>query len=64
MAEIEQIEEDATDLILELDEKVSAIREKYEDKLDATEEKEVRLEKSDIRVDRFGVLWVPVSRRV
>ena len=32
-----------------------------EEAVEAIEEKEVRLEKSDFRVDRFGVLWVPVT---
>ena len=28
------------------------------------EEREVRLEKSDVRLEAFGLLWVPVSRRI
>jgi molecular chaperone GrpE (heat shock protein) len=31
--------------------------------LDRIEARTVRLERSDIRVSRFGVLWIPVSRR-
>ena len=32
--------------------------------LEDIEEREVRLEKNDIAVRDFGILWVPVSRRV
>ena len=28
------------------------------------EEREGRLEKSDVRLEAFGLLWVPVSRRI
>ncbi len=28
------------------------------------EEQQIRLERNDVRVDRFGILWVPVSRRL
>jgi hypothetical protein len=62
--EIERLEEEAADLLLELDEKIADIRSAHEDKLDAFEEREVRLEKSDIRVNAFGILWVPASRRI
>lgn len=62
--EIEGLQEDAAELVLELDEKISEIRDAEEKDLDETEEREVRMEKSDIRVNAFGVLWVPVSRRI
>ena len=32
--------------------------------LDFTEERQVRLEKNDIQVVQFGVLWVPVTPRI
>ena len=40
------------------------IREAEEADLDAIDTKEVRLEKADIRVDAFGILWVPITRRI
>ena len=62
--EIERLEEDAKELEEELEEKVEEIREKHEACLEAIEEREVRLEKTDIQVVNFGILWVPVTRRV
>lgn len=62
--EIARLEEEAADLVLALDEKIEEIEAKQRALLDHTEEREVRLEKSDIRVQSFGVLWVPVSRRI
>ena len=33
-------------------------------KLDATEQREVRLEKSDVRFTEVALVWVPVTRRI
>lgn len=62
--EIARLEEDAADVLLELEQQIADIRSEQEKKLDETEVREVRLEKNDIRVEAFGVLWVPISRRI
>ena len=62
--EIERLEEDAADLQAELADELDNIRAKQEQRLDETEEREVRLEKNDIKLADFGVLWVPVTRRL
>lgn len=63
-AAIERLKADAEALQAELAETVAAIEDKYSALLGDTEEQPVRLEKTDIRIEAFGVLWVPVSRRV
>ena len=63
-SEIERLAADAVDLEAELTAELDEIRAKEEAVLDALEEREVRLEKNDIEVSTFGVLWVPVTRRV
>ena len=63
-AEIERLEEDAVELTLELEQKIEDIHEAHRTHLDVTEEREVRLEKTDIQVVQFGFLWIPVTRRV
>ena len=63
-AEVERLKEEAVELGEELETQVAAIRAEEEAALAALEEREVRLEKSDIRLLTFGVLWIPVSRRI
>jgi hypothetical protein len=60
---LEDLMADAEELQVRLQEDVEEIRAKHAVKLEATEEREVRLEKADIHVERFGILWVPVTRR-
>ena len=55
---------DVEALAAELEEKMAAIEDRERMHLDAIEEREVRLEKTDIQIRRFGVLWVPASRRI
>ena len=62
--DLESLEEQLADLALELEEASEEARAEAEELLDGIEEREVRLEKNDIDVVRFGVLWVPVSGRV
>ncbi len=62
--DIERLEDEAAEMMIELDAKIADIRRDEEDKLDETEERAVRLEKSDVRVTAFGIVWVPVSRRI
>ncbi len=46
----------------ELEEKQAELVEDAQEQVDAIEEREVRLEKNDIDVVSFGILWVPVTR--
>lgn len=61
---VERLLADVEDLQVELSEKIADIEDAERKHLDAIEEREVRLEKSDIRVRYFGVLWVPSNRRI
>lgn len=63
-AEVEELREAAVDLTLEAEREADRLREQARDMVDGIEIREVRLEKSDIRLDRFGILWIPVTRRV
>ena len=62
--DIARLQEDAVELEAELVDALEKIRDKEEARLDAIEERAVRLEKNDISLVQFGVLWVPVTRRV
>jgi hypothetical protein len=62
--EIEDLREQAVELQQELAEDAAEIRVKQEALLQDIVAKEVRLEKGDIRLRSFGVLWVPVTRRI
>ena len=57
-------QEDAAELLAELEEKVAEFEASVIDTVGEIEEKEVGLDKSDIRIDRFGILWVPISRAI
>jgi len=63
-AAIERLKADAEALEAELVEAVEGIEDKHRGLLEDTTEKQVRLEKNDIRIEAFGLLWVPASRRV
>ena len=62
--EIDDLREQVTELLRDLKEQVQDIRRAELERLDALEEREVRLRKQDIQLRRFGLLWVPVTRRV
>lgn len=59
---LDRLREDAADLVSELEDKIADVEEQVDEAVDAIEDKEVGLEKNDIRIDRFGILWVPISR--
>lgn len=63
-AEIERLSADAEALQAELLEAEANLQDKEDKALAQIEERQVRLEKADIRVDSFGLLWVPIRRRV
>jgi hypothetical protein len=62
--EIQQLQDDAVQLRNDLLDEVQELRDTEEALLDFTEERQVRLEKNDIQVVQFGVLWVPVTPRI
>ncbi len=70
-ARLERTEETIADLRFEavelyerLSEEIKELERREERLMDDIEERPVRLERNDIRVLAFGVVWVPVSRRV
>ena len=60
--DLAQLTLDIEELQDELEEKQAGLVEDADERLDAIEEREVRLEKNDIDLLDFGVLWVPVTR--
>ena len=63
-AEIEDLRQDAMDLRETLEDDIAGIEDKHAALMDATEERAIRLRRADITVARFGVLWVPSTRRL
>lgn len=62
--ELVDLENKLEELKLELLNENEQIEEKERAQLDQIEQRSIRLDKKDIRVVRFGILWVPISRRV
>lgn len=62
--EINQLYQKLHDLRQSLEAQVEQIRAAESQVLQRVEARELRLARSDIRVSRFGVLWIPVTRRV
>lgn len=62
--ELDRLRGEAERVAEDLGREVETIRQQQAALLQQTEEREVRLEKADIRLDRLAVLWVPVTRRV
>ena len=62
--EIAQLQEEANELIEDVEREIADLEADQLEALDAIEESEVRLEKTDIVVARFGILWIPVTRRL
>ncbi len=60
--EIEHLRDEMNTVNREMDDAVEDTRRKYTDMVNDIEEIDVALEKSDISLTDFGVLWVPVSR--
>jgi hypothetical protein len=63
-SELERLQTKLDEIQEKLESDVAAIEEKEKAALTNIEEKSVRLETSDIRLAYFGILWIPVSRRV
>lgn len=62
--EISDLEQDIYELEQSLADKIAEITAKHQDLAEDVEEKEVRLERNDIRLVRFGILWIPATRRL
>jgi len=62
--ELAAAREDAYTLEQEVERAETTLRERESRALGATTEREIRLEKDDVRVLRSGILWIPVSRRL
>ncbi len=62
--ELEELAGQVQDIQAELQEKLEDLRADEEAKLDTIEQREVRLEKSDVRLEELALLWVPVTRRI
>lgn len=62
--DLERMMSEVEELRVELDDKIAEIEDSERKDLQAIEAREVRLDKSDIQLRRFAVLWVPVTRRI
>ena len=62
--DLEALQAELAELADELEADAARIREEEEKALGAIEERPVSLEKNDIDVREFGLLWVPVTRRI
>lgn len=62
--DLEELEEKFEQLAAELQDQLDKIRTEEERALDGIEEKQLRLDKQDVGLADFRLLWVPVSRRV
>lgn len=61
--DVNQLQAELNQLSEEVHAQRDAIRAEEEQALTGVQQRTVRLERSDIRVARFGVLWIPLSRR-
>lgn len=62
--ELDELQEKVEQLAAELQDQLDKIRTEEERALDAIEERPVRLDKQDVSMASFALLWVPVTRRV
>jgi len=63
-AELDQMLQKLSDLRQNLELQIEEIRQREQLALNKIEARPVRLERSDIRLTRFGILWIPISRRI
>ena len=62
-AQLARLQDEAVELEASLAEEIDEIRSRWADvAVEGVESKPVRLERNDIGVVRFGVLWIPVTR--
>ena len=60
--EMAEIEREVYDLEDRTRTRILEIRNRWAAKVDAVEVVEVRLERNDLRLDEFSIVWVPVTR--
>jgi hypothetical protein len=61
--DLADLEDSLADMVLSLQDDVDKIRQTEQILSKKTVSKDVRLERADIRLKWFGLLWVPVTRR-
>ena len=59
-----RLQEEMMKLQTDLELQLGDLEQEYADYADRIEEREIRLNKSDINVESFQVLWIPVSKRL
>jgi len=62
--DLKDLERDIYDLEDETETRVKEIENRWLRQLDEIEERQIKLERADIRLDHFGIVWVPVTRPV
>lgn len=62
--EVEKLEAELLELQEELETKLDELEAKYAAYAEQVEERELRLNRNDITVERFEILWIPVTRRI
>jgi len=62
--ELEELQRKLQEVQENLSHQVAQIEREENQALQGIEARTVRLERNDIRVSRFGILWIPVTRRV
>lgn len=62
--EMEKLKNEIIDLQDSLEQELSDLEAAYAEKAEKIEESQIRLDKSDIEVERFEILWIPVTKRV
>lgn len=62
--ELERLQSELLELQNELELQLQKLEDDHAELAEAIEEREIRLDKSDIQVERFELLWVPISSRL
>lgn len=63
-SEVEKLQAELLELQQDLETKLQDLEDEHAALAEKVEERELRLDRSDITVERFEILWVPVTRRV
>jgi Helicase HerA, central domain len=62
--ELQTLQAELLELQNDLEAQIEDLEAEHAELADKIEEKEIRLNKSDIEVERFEILWIPVSKRL
>jgi len=60
--DLQDLERDIYDLESETETRITEIENRWFRQLEEIEERQIKLERADIRLDQFGIVWVPVPR--